>query len=321
MLLDDDARELLPDWAGFVGGVIESYALTPTASREDLQRDDHWAHAQRALAHSLIVGLEQIAKREPETWRRILLRHNEALLGAALCDDRLFELLADELTVPTSEGDLLVRTVLRRGEKKAYVSLSSRGGFEEMLFRALKVPIAIGTRYAVLPFLNRYCERRGGQVIQLGTHDGNQHVFREAKVDEEARAFLERVLARPGQKLITARFAPKELPLVLVPDREVELKRRLESDEADKRIATAALGLARLYTKKVDDGVAAHLYVNLDSPAIERLLSARDRAASSTGAKLLRALAALMTGGGDGPAVDLAATLQEYTSAVCDMLE
>lgn len=28
MLLDDEARELLPPWAGFIGGVIESSKLT-----------------------------------------------------------------------------------------------------------------------------------------------------------------------------------------------------------------------------------------------------------------------------------------------------
>ncbi|NEL79956.1 MAG: molecular chaperone HtpG, partial [Xanthomonas perforans] len=43
MLLDDNARELLPPWAGFIGGVIESNRLTPTASREDLQRDATYA--------------------------------------------------------------------------------------------------------------------------------------------------------------------------------------------------------------------------------------------------------------------------------------
>lgn len=322
MLLDDDARELLPAWAGFCGGVIESKLLTPTASREDLQRDDHWIAVSRALESALVQGLEGIARHQPEAWRRILLRHNEALLGAALCDDRLFELLADDLTVPTSEGDLGARAILRRGDRKAYVSLSTRGGFEEMLFRALKVPIAVGTRYAVLPFLQRYAERRGGTVVQLGTHEGNSHVFREAKLEPNDRAFLEEVLARRGQRLVAARFAPKELPLVLVPDREVELKKRLESDEADKRIATAALGLARLYAAKVDDSVAAHLYVNLDSPAIQRLLSVRDRATTSTGAKLLRALAALMTGPGEGSGhVDLSATLAEYTEAICALLD
>ncbi|MBI2391641.1 MAG: ATP-binding protein [Deltaproteobacteria bacterium] len=323
MLLDDDARELLPPWAGFAGGVIESDRLTPTASREDLQRDDQWAKAARALQEALIHGLDAVARREPEAWRRVLLRHNEALLGAALCDQRLFELLADDLTVPTSEGDLPVRAILRRSDRKVYVSLSTRGGFEEMLFRALKVPIAVGTRYAVLPFLERYADRRGAQVVQLGTHAGNQQVFREATVEPDERAFLERALSRPGQRLVTARFQPVELPLVLVPDREVELKKRLEGDEADKRIATAALGLARLYTKKVDDTVVADLYVNLDSPAIAALLSARgDDARSETGARLLRALVALMSGGGDGaPGVDLSETLAEYTAAVCALLD
>ncbi len=321
MLLDDDARELLPAWAGFVGGVIESERLTPTASREDLQRDEHWSAAAGALSDSLIHGLENVARKEPEAWRRVLLRHNEALLGAAVCDDRLFELLADDLTVPTSEGDLPVRAILKRSDKRAYVSLSTRGGFEEMLFRALKVPIAVGTRYAVLPFLERYVERRGGAVVQLGTHAGNQQVFREAPVDAETRAFLEKMLARDGQRLVTARFLPAELPLVLVPDREVELKKRLESDEADKRISTAALGLARLYTKKLDDTVKADLYVNMDAPAVRALVNARGGDSAETGARLLRALAALMSGGGEGTTgVDLAATLIEYTDAVCSLL-
>lgn len=322
MLLDDDARELLPAWAGFVGGVIESDRLTPTASREDLQRDEHWTAVSRALTEAIIHGLEAVARKEPEAWRRVLMRHNEALLGAALCDARLFDLLADELTVPTSEGDLPARTVLDRGKRKAYVSLSTRGGFEEMLFRALKVPIAVGTRYAVVPFLERYAERKGGAVIQLGTQAGNQQVFRAGELPPDARAFLEQSLAKKGQRLVAARFVPTDLPLVLVPDREVELKRRLESDEADKRIATAALGLARLYTKKVDDSVLADLYVNLDSPAIQALLERRtDPARAANGARLLRALAALMSGGGEGsPGIDLGETLAEYSAAVCASL-
>ena len=81
MLLDDDARDLLPPWAGFIGGVIESSRLTPTASREDLQRDDQYRAVQHALLEALIDGLADVAKQQPEAWRRVLTRHNEALLG------------------------------------------------------------------------------------------------------------------------------------------------------------------------------------------------------------------------------------------------
>lgn len=323
MLLDDDARELLPPWAGFVGGVIESSTLTPTASREDLQRDERWKAAQTHITRALVEGLARVAREEPDAWRRVLLRHNEALLGCALCDDRLMELLANELTVPTSEGDLTARVVFRRGDSRAYVSLGTRGGFEEMLFRALKTPIAAGTRYGVLPFLRAYAERKGGAVIELGTEEGNRHVFKSATVSDDDRRWLEQLLLRPGQRMVMARFAPKELPLVLVPDRDAELKARIESDEADKRIGAAALKLARIYTKTLDGSVQADLYVNVDSPAVLALLAARDRGtdACDPAAKLLRSLVALMAGWNEGSGrVDLSAALSDFTETACALL-
>jgi molecular chaperone HtpG len=323
MLLDDDARELLPSWAGFVGGVIESSTLTPTASREDLQRDERWKAAHAHIVRSLIEGLAKVASSEPESWRRVLLRHNEALLGCALCDERLMDLLANELTVPTSEGDLTARVVFRRGDSRAYVSLGTRGGFEEMLFRALKTPIAAGTRYGVLPFLRAYGERKGGAVVELGTEEGNRHVFKPAPLAADERAWLEALLLRPGQRLVAARFAPEDLPLVLVPDRDAELKARLESDEADKRIGAAALKLARIYTKTLDGSVQADLYVNVDSPAIRALIAGRDRgeAACEPAARLLRSLVALMAGWNEGSGkVDLQSALSDFTQTACALL-
>lgn len=321
MLLDDDARELLPSWAGFVSGALESARLTPTASREDLQRDPVYRATAEAVTEALVDGLKHLSDREPETWRRVLMRHNEALLGAALCDDRLFDLLADELTLPTSEGDLLVGTIARRGQGKLYAGLSPHGGFEEVLFRALRVPVIVGTRYGALPFARRYAERTGGAVIELGTAAGNKRVFPPAPLPESDLSFLKDMLARPGQRVIATRFAPTDLPLVLVPDREAELKRRVESDEADKRISQGALGLMRLFTAKIDAATDADLYVNLDSPPIARLL-ARKSAVSEAhpGVQLLRALVAFVAGAGSGPSADLQTALGEYGRAVCELL-
>jgi molecular chaperone HtpG len=323
MLVADDARKLLPRWAGFVGGVIESDRLVPTASREDLVQDEAWVATAEALENALIEGLARIAKREPETWRRILLRHNDALLGAAVADERLFELLADPLTVPTSEGDLTLPAVQARNPSALHVSLSAHGGYEEILFRALKVPIALGTRFAVLPFVERWAERRGARVVQLGTEAGNRAFFpavREDELDAAGRAWLAECLLEPGWKLMPTRFAPAILPLVVIPDRDAELKARLESDEADKRISTTALGLARLFTKKLDGATKAHLYVNLDAEPIARLLATRDDRGRRAG-RMLRVLASLVTGaGGSDGAADMEAALAEYGRAVCAIL-
>ena len=318
MLLEDDARDLLPRWAGFVSGAIESRSLTPTASREDLQRDAGYERVERALHEQLIAGLSQVAKTEPEAWARVLTRHNEALLGASLADERLEALLAEDLQISTSEGDMTVRELVRAGEGRAHVGLGN-GGFEEMRFRALKIPIATGTRYAVVPFVRRWCSARGVDLVELGTKAGDSALFARAQLDDADRTWLAEQLATDGQELVAASFEPADMPFVVVPDREAELKRRIEDDAAKERIASAALRLARTHTATLDGEVRARLYVNVRAPAIESLLDARRQGRDTDAAVgLLRAVLALMAAGeretrGD---VDLPAALRQIAVAV-----
>ncbi|GAA2744931.1 ATP-binding protein [Kitasatospora cinereorecta] len=320
MLLADDARDLLPSWAGFIGGVVESNRLTPTASREDLQRDEHYRALQRTLTDAIVDGLYETARLHPNAWRRILARHGQELLGAALCDDRLFSLLADDVPVPTSQGDLTAGALRAAGGGAVHVALGSGGGFEEMLYRAMQVPIARGDRYAVLPFLRRYAQLRECRIVELGSESGNRELFREpaAPLPAEESAWLAAALADPGEQLVAARFDPPGLPLVLVPDREAELKARIEDDQADARIPSAALRLARAFTARTDGTVKARLYLNLASPAVDGLLAAyrAGHTGAATAAGLLRSLKVIMAaaaGSGDG---DLTAALAGVSTAV-----
>ncbi|MFE9427145.1 ATP-binding protein [Kitasatospora sp. NPDC006697] len=322
MLLAEDARDLLPSWAGFIGGVVESNRLTPTASREDLQRDEHYRALQRALTEAVIDGLYETARLHPAAWRRILARHGEALLGAALCDDRLLTLLADDVPVPTSQGDLTAGALRAAGSGAVHVALGSGGGFEEMLYRAMQVPIARGDRYAVLPFLRRYALLRDCRIVELGSESGNRELFRDPEQPlpaEEAR-WLAAALADEGEQLVPARFDPPGLPLVLVPDREAELKARIEDDQADARIPSAALRLARAFTARTDGTVRARLYLNTAAPAVHDLLRAyrEGHTGAATAAGLLRSLKVIMAAAGpDGRAgTDLSAALAGIGTAV-----
>ncbi|MEZ4467931.1 MAG: ATP-binding protein [bacterium] len=165
MLVDGDARELLPVWAGFCGAVLESDELTPTASREALQTDALYRQAQAEVREALIAGLQQVAHEDEAAWRRVLLRHNEALLGASLCDDRLFTLLSPRLKVPTSQGDLSLEALRRRTRGRIPVKTGDAGDHEAMLFKAQHIPVVDGTRYAVLPFCEREAQRVGAELI------------------------------------------------------------------------------------------------------------------------------------------------------------
>ncbi|WP_457031960.1 ATP-binding protein [Kitasatospora sp. P5_F3] len=320
MLLAEDARDLLPPWAGFIGGVIESNRLTPTAGREDLQRDEHYRALQRVLADAVVEGLYEIARLDPAAWRRILARHGQELLGAALVDDRLFTLLADDVPVPTSQGELTAGALRAAGDGAVHVALGAGGGFEEMLYRAMQVPIARGDRYAVLPFLRRYAALRDCRLVELGSASGDRELFRdpERPLPREEFAWLSGALTDPGERLVPARFDPPGLPLVLVPDREAELKARIESDQADARIPSAALQLARAFTARTDGTVKARLYLNLAAPAVQQLLTAyrAGHTGSATAAGLLRSLKVIMAAAAGSAAGDLAAALGGVGTAV-----
>ncbi|TLI82479.1 molecular chaperone HtpG [Escherichia sp. E2748] len=315
MLLDDEARELLPPWAGFIGGVIESSKLTPTASREDLQRDETWVAVQEALKEALISGLSDLAQNQPEIWRRVLARHNEALLGAALCDDRLFDLLKDRLQVPTSKGALLAKDL--RVNNSIHILLSRDGGFEEMLFHILQRPVARGDRYAVVPFLRHWALLYHCRIIEVGTQTGNEQLFSLAELPEEQVAYLEEHLC-DGEQLIISRFEPAVLPLVVTPDREAELKQILEQDDADKRISTAALMLARQFTSQIQKTKTSSLYINLNNPCVMQLVTALQQHQQPAAAlRLLKSLKVILCSSGNKEQQwDLHQALEDFTQVI-----
>lgn len=320
MLLDDDARDLLPTWAGFIGGVIESAKLVPTASREDLQRDDNYQFIKYALSEALIKGLAEVANKQPEVWRRILKRHNEALLGASLCDDRLFDLLMNSIKIATSQGDITVKELIVNNA--IHVMLGVSGGFEDTLFRALKIPVALGDRYAVVPFLRHYANKCHIKLIELGTEKGNEQLFTLVTLTNIEQQWLTEQLA-DGEAIIAARFLPKELPLVIVADREAELKQRLEEDEADKKISQAALRLARQFTAKITATTTSKLYLNLNNAAVSDLLAAfhANHSNAKQAAQLLKSLKVIMAGRDSHHyALDLNKALVNFTQTLQTIL-
>jgi molecular chaperone HtpG len=321
MLITEDARDLLPRWAGFVGGVIECNQLTPTASREDIQEDDVFAQLAEVIKETLIGGLAQIATREPEAWRRILMRHNEALLGAALCDERLFLLLQDDLTVPTSEGEMTLPTLRKHSHGKIYVSTSQQAGYEEVLFRALSRPIVQGWRYAARPFVQHACEARGLELIALGTRRGEEVVFVVEEVSAAMRAVFAEELAQNDTSLCFARFLPDSLPVLLVTNQEVALKRRIEDDETDKRIASGVLALARKFTQKVKEEHLHRLYINLNSSLIQQIF-ALPVPQRTHALRMLKALAQLMSPRAQRDTqADLGETLRLFCATLETMLQ
>ncbi len=322
MLLAENDIDLLPRWAGFVSGVIESPDLTPTASRETLQNDAAYTEAQMVIAEALIVGLSDTALHDPPAWRRILQRHSQALLGAAVTDDRLFQLVADQVVLPSTQGERTV-AALRHG-RRLYVSLGADGGFEELLFLARGIPVINGSRYGVVPFLRMYANKHGLDVVEIGTDGGNADVFEPVTLADNDLQWLQAELASEGEAIYPARFDPEEVPLVVVPDREAELKQRLESDELDASAGSGAAGLARLHTAGIEERSLVRVYVNMGCPTVQRVLELREQSpvGAMRAATLLRTLKTMMAASdrGRGGSVGVTQALSDALMVIDGLL-
>src|SRR4029079_14855486 len=115
-------------------------------------------------------------------------------------------LLARDVTLPTSQGDLTMPTIMARSQGKVHVTQADSGGSEELLFRALKVPVVQGTRYAAFPFSRMYTELEHGRLVILGTGQGDKSLFPRAAVAEADALRLREWFAEPDTEVVLSRF-------------------------------------------------------------------------------------------------------------------
>ena len=104
MIISRRHPDLLPDWAGFVRGVLELHDCSPTTSRESLVRDSTFAAAQSVIEDTLFGHFEDLVQNAPDKWQAVLQWHRYLLTGAALDNERLRGLLRQSYTFPTSRG-------------------------------------------------------------------------------------------------------------------------------------------------------------------------------------------------------------------------
>jgi molecular chaperone HtpG len=86
MLLAEDVRELLPEWAFFVRCVINAGELRPTASREALYEDDLLAETREVLGTQIKDWLVRLAATSPDRLQRFLAVHHLGVKAMATHD-------------------------------------------------------------------------------------------------------------------------------------------------------------------------------------------------------------------------------------------
>lgn len=296
MHITNECKELLPDWAGFVGCVIDTPMLTPTASRESVQQDKSFSKVKEIIRKSLVDYISSLAIEADASWRRLFSRHNQALLGAAVSDFRLFEVMNKKLAIPTSEGELTVEEILRvSGGSTLRVTLDNKGNFEQLISKCLGIPVVLGYRFAVASFCRKIAENGNVQLAILGTTSGNEDFFPEHEVDDQTKSLLLSLFKIDNAKTVISSFEPASLPLVKIDDQDALLKRRIESDEMDKHLGSATMMLARAFTSKLEVEEDSYFFINYSNALINELIELSEEKQASLASTILQ-ITQLMSG-------------------------
>lgn len=116
MVISHGVADLVPPWASFLRGLLEVSSCRPTASREDLVRDENFEQTRIAIETKVFEQLERIAIEDPVRFESILQWHRYTLAGSALFVPRLRALLAKHYRFATSQGDWTIAQILQRSK-------------------------------------------------------------------------------------------------------------------------------------------------------------------------------------------------------------
>jgi len=101
--------ELLPDWARFVRGVLDSSALQPTAARDNVLKDKAYYQLRRALGELILQSLVTLAERQRPKFLQLCDWHHHDLKGMAVHSEEFYRAVIEHLPFETNCGGLTLR--------------------------------------------------------------------------------------------------------------------------------------------------------------------------------------------------------------------
>lgn len=98
MMVSKNSPDLLPEWANFVNGVIDSDTLEPTAARDNIQRDEEFERVRKLLGQQVLEHLKRLKREDRDRFENILRFHRLRILSACLMNKELFDEFSEDIT-------------------------------------------------------------------------------------------------------------------------------------------------------------------------------------------------------------------------------
>lgn len=122
MLLSERVDDLLPEWAFFVRAVVDSTALSPTASRESLVEDDALENTRADLGQAIRRWILDLGLSAPERLAQFVAIHEVSLKALVRHDDELARFITRWLSVETTSGRMTIGDLVTRFPSVRYAA-------------------------------------------------------------------------------------------------------------------------------------------------------------------------------------------------------
>lgn len=274
MFICERQRELLPKWARFVRGVIDSTYLSPTASREELHQDDLFMFVQQAIEQQLLHGLRDIAEHQPDTWKQIVRGHSSLIMGWAVEDDEFFDEIAEMMTIQTSRGNMTLRDYLDETGGTFYYITRQLGSLQEQLLgEGHGVPVIDAHWTWVTPFLKKYAaHHKDVDLVQL---DGEASRLLRSVPEDDFLPLLSFYRAQ-GLKANAVQFKPADVPAIIMYPKDAEFiketRNALDSGELPGPLAGLVGDYVNQLASEHNNDLEGTLYINVSNDLMRQLV-------------------------------------------------
>lgn len=289
MYVCKDERTLLPDWAKFVKGVIESPNLRETTSREAILHDENFERVQKAVGRAILDYLTRVSTDNPRLFKEIVTNHNLVIKAWAIASDELFDRIKDIVLFTTDAGTISLPRYFEmsrfskgvsagNGTKRHIFYFTTPGGAGQhtMLFAAKGLRVIDAQHFPDESFLQKYANKHE-DVILRRLDVGGDFIFEELERRERKWVEMEEEYSHQRIDAKVVRFLPEDIPAVLVFPETEPVSDQVDGLLADPNLSAPLKNLVRQMwddqQKKRRGRISAGgiLYVNANNPIIQKL--------------------------------------------------
>jgi len=216
MFVKANDKELLPGWARFVKGIINTPDLTPTGSRDEMVRDENHATIRAMLGEIILEHLAYLGEHNLQKLDLVVGSYNNTIKARSLEDNDFFDLICDLVRVDTSAGSVSMKEYLSRsGGTIYYFSERSMATQGKLFFAQKGLPVIDAGWGMEEEFLEKYAQRKNVKLEHLEA--GSEIIFKVPETVDEKWRDLERQFAlQVGKEAKAVAFEPNTVPAVLV---------------------------------------------------------------------------------------------------------